>query len=451
MNRSVILSTFRFVGALIVLVGSTTLTEALEITPVKSPGGIEAWLVEDHKNPIITIRASFAGGSRTDPPGKPGLAYLVSGLLDEGAGNLDSPTFQKVLEENSISLSFNTRTDTFSTSLSTLTETSEKAFHLMRLAMTEPRFDAEPFARIRSQVIAGLRSRRENPKRIAGRVWWKAAFPDHPYGMARRGTEATLAQITKDDLQAYVKSQFVRQGLFIGVVGDITPERLSQVLDQVFGTLPLHSEAPTIKTTTPAAVGETMIVERPLPQSVVVFGHKGILRDDPDWCAATVLFEILAGGFGSRLTEEIREKRGLTYGVSAYPLPLDYVGLVVGSVSTMNARVRESINLVRQIWGEFGEHGPTDQEVRDAKAYINGSYGLRFTDSGTIAGLLTAVQRSKLGIDYINRRPDLIEAVSLEDLRRVAKRLFKVDELTFAIVGKPDGVYPTRPAPDPES
>ena len=217
MKQPVVHSTFRFVFTIIGLMGSAALAQAFEITPVKSPGGIEAWLVEDHKNPIVTIRASFSGGSRADPRDKPGLAYLAAGLLDEGAGDLDSPAFQKVLEDNSISLSFNAGTDTFSASLSTLTETSEKAFRLMRLAMMEPRFDNKPFARIRDQAIAGLRSRRENPNRIAGRVWWKAAFPDHPYGMARRGTEATLAKITREDLRTYVKSRFVRQGLFIEI------------------------------------------------------------------------------------------------------------------------------------------------------------------------------------------------------------------------------------------
>lgn len=441
----------RFAVMLAALLLWSPIANAFEITPVTSPSGIKAWLVEDHKNPIITIQATFLGGASGDPAGKPGLANLASGLLDEGAGELDSTAFQKALADNSISLSFNSSTDSFSGALRTLTETSEAAFRLLRLALNEPRFDAAPLERVRGQVMAGLRSRKENPNRIAGRVWWKAAFPDHPYGAPRRGTLVSLPTITSADLQGFTKRTFARDQLYIGVVGDISPARLGQVLDQVFGSLPKASGAAPVPDVNLAFSGETMIVERPVPQSVVVFGHRGILRDDPDWYTATVLFEILSGGFGSRLTEELREKRGLTYGVSTYPIPLEHAGLIVGGVSTVNDRVAESIGLIKDIWARFGAEGPTAEEVRNAKDYVNGSYALRFSNSGAIAGVLTAIQRHDLGIDYIERRNGIIEAITMSDLKRVAKRLFQADELTFAVVGKPTGLVATRPAPDPES
>lgn len=441
----------RFAVMLAALLLWSPIANAFEITPVTSPSGIKAWLVEDHKNPIITIQATFLGGASGDPAGKPGLANLASGLLDEGAGELDSTAFQKALADNSISLSFNSSTDSFSGALRTLTETSEAAFRLLRLALNEPRFDAAPLERVRGQVMAGLRSRKENPNRIAGRVWWKAAFPDHPYGAPRRGTLVSLPTITSADLQGFTKRTFARDQLYIGVVGDISPARLGQVLDQVFGSLPKASGAAPVPDVNLAFSGETMIVERPVPQSVVVFGHRGILRDDPDWYTATVLFEILSGGFGSRLTEELREKRGLTYGVSTYPIPLEHAGLIVGGVSTVNDRVAESIGLIKDIWARFGAEGPTAEEVRNAKDYVNGSYALRFSNSGAIAGVLTAIQRHDLGIDYIERRSGIIEAITMSDLKRVAKRLFQADELTFAVVGKPTGLVATRPAPDPES
>ncbi|MDA0340073.1 MAG: pitrilysin family protein [Proteobacteria bacterium] len=441
----------RFAVMLAALLLWSPIANAFEITPVTSPSGIKAWLVEDHKNPIITIQATFLGGASGDPAGKPGLVNLASGLLDEGAGELDSTAFQKALADNSISLSFNSSTDSFSGALRTLTETSEAAFRLLRLALNEPRFDAAPLERVRGQVMAGLRSRKENPNRIAGRVWWKAAFPDHPYGAPRRGTLVSLPTITSADLQGFTKRTFARDQLYIGVVGDISPARLGQVLDQVFGSLPKASGAAPVPDVNLAFSGETMIVERPVPQSVVVFGHRGILRDDPDWYTATVLFEILSGGFGSRLTEELREKRGLTYGVSTYPIPLEHAGLIVGGVSTVNDRVAESIGLIKDIWARFGAEGPTAEEVRNAKDYVNGSYALRFSNSGAIAGVLTAIQRHDLGIDYIERRSGIIEAITMSDLKRVAKRLFQADELTFAVVGKPTGLVATRPAPDPES
>jgi zinc protease len=437
-------------AVLAMMVAWTPIAGAFEIIKVTSPGGIKAWLVEDHKNPIITLRMAFLGGTSADPAGKKGLAYLASGLLDEGAGRLDSTAFQKALADESISLSFDANTDSFSGGLTTLTETSDQAFRLLRLALTEARFDAEPIERIRGQILAGLRSRKENPNRIAGRVWWKAVFPDHPYGMPKRGTPETLAGITAEDLKGFTQRVFAKDNLFIGVVGDITPDRLGVVLDEVFGALPETSNMPDIPNNEVDFAGDMMIVERPVPQSVVVFGHRGIAREDPDWYAATLLFEVLAGGFGSRLTEEIREKRGLTYGISAYPLPLDHAALIIGGVSTVNDRVAETIDLLKSIWARFGAEGPTDKEIRDAKDYVNGSYNLRFSNSGAIAGVLTAIQRQDLGVDYIDRRPEIIEAVTAKDLRRVAKRLFRAEDLTFVVVGQPTGVTATRNAPDPE-
>ena len=445
------MSRWELIGAVLAaVIAWTPVAGAFEITKVTSPGGIKAWLVEDHKNPIITLRMAFLGGSSADPVGKQGLAHLASGLLDEGAGGLDSTAFQKTLADDSISLSFDANTDSFSGGLTTLTETSDQAFNLLRLALTEPRFDAEPIERVRGQILAGLRSRKENPNRIAGRVWWKTAFPDHPYGKPKRGTPESLSGITAEDLKAFTNRVFARDKLFIGVVGDITPDRLGGVLDEVFGMLPETSGMPEIADIEVEFTGDMMIVERPVPQSVVVFGHRGIAREDPDWYAATLLFEVLAGGFGSRLTEEIREKRGLTYGISAYPLPLDNSALIVGGVSTVNDRVAETIDLLKSIWTRFGAEGPTDKEIRDAKDYVNGSYNLRFSNSGAIAGVLTAIQRQGLGVDYIDRRPAIIEAISAEDLKRVAKRLFRAEDLTFVVVGQPTGVTATRAAPDPE-
>jgi zinc protease len=439
-------------GALLgLLLAWSPAAHAFEITSVTSPGGIKAWLVEDHKNPIITVQLTFLGGSAGDPLDKPGIAYLVSGMLDEGAGELDSTAFQKVLAEESISLSFDANTDSFSGTLTTLTETSDQAFKLLRLALTEARFDAEPLERVRGQIMAGLRSRQQDPNRIAGRVWWKAAFPNHPYGTPGRGTLTSLPTITSDDLKSFARRTFARDNLLIGVVGDIEPKRLGMILDEVFGAFPQKAQLPTVPDIDVKFAGDTMIVERPVPQSVVIFGHRGIPRDDPDWYAGTLLFEVLAGGFGSRLTEEIREKRGLTYGISAYPLPLDHSALIVGGVSTVNDRVAETIGLLKEIWGRFGAEGPTAAEMANAKDYVNGSYNLRFSNSGAIAGVLTAIQREGLGIDYIKRRPEIIEAVTLEDLKRVAKRLFRAEDLTFVVVGRPTGLKATREAPDPES
>ena len=420
---------------------------AVEIKKVTSTNGIKAWLVEDHKNPLITLQFVAKGGASADPKDKNGLAYLVSGLLDEGAGDLDSTSFQALLEKNSISLSFNARMDTFSGTLTTLTETKEEAFRSLRLALTVPRFDKEPVSRVKSQILAGLRASKENPNRIAGRLWWRIAFPNHVYGESKKGSSSSIKNITREDMRQFVKRMFTKDNMTISVIGDITTQELSEVLDDVFSDLSETFVENNIEDGVVENNGKTIVVERDIPQSVVVFGSNGIKRSDPDWYAATILFEVLSGGFGSRLTEEIREKRGLTYGISAYPLPLEKAGIIVGSVSTVNDRVAESIQLVKDIWQKFGDHGPTLEEMRNAKDYINGSFALRFTNSKSIAGVLNAVQRFDLGVDYLKNRSKLINGVTLKELKRVANRLFEANALTFVIVGKPKNVISTMPAP----
>ncbi|MEO9900546.1 pitrilysin family protein [Nisaea sp.] len=427
------------------------MAEAIEIQRVVSPGGIEAWLVEDHKNPIITLSASFEGGAAADPDGKEGLAVLTASLLDEGAGPYDSDAFRRKLEDMVIGLSFSARTDSFSASLQTLTENSGEAFDLLRLAMTEARFDIEPVERIRAQIAAGLKRSENRPQTIASRVWWRAAFPDHSYGRPSRGTVESVGRVTTADMKTFAERVLTRGSLKLGIVGDITPARLGTLLDKTFGTLPESRVATQPVPAKLAAIGETFVVQSSVPQSVVVFGHRGITRDDPDRFAASILMEIMAGGFGSRLTEEIREKRGLTYGIYAYALPLEDAQMIMGGVSTRNDRVAETVRLVREIWEEMALSGPTEEEVRDAKTYINGSFPMRLTSSRPIAGLLVSLQRNGRPIDYLDHREERINAVTMADLKRVAKRLFLTDELTFSVVGQPKGLTATAPAPEPRS
>ncbi len=425
----------------------TVPARARDIQEVTSPGGVKAWLVEDHSNPILSLSFSFVGGESSDPAGKEGRARLVSGLLDEGAGDLDSQAFQKALTDNSITLRFNSRMDRFSGELVTLTETREQAVDLLRLALTRPRFDAEPVERIRAQVQASLRSDLQNPRSIASRVWWAASFPDHPYGHSGDGTAESVAAVTVDDLRAFVQAAFVRQGLVVSAVGDIDPAALAALLDRVFGGLPASGSLPAVADTEPKAVGETMVVTVPVPQSVVVLGHAGIARDDPDWYAASLLNEIMAGGFGSRLTEEIREKRGLVYGVYAYLLPLDHAPLVMGGLATQNARVAESVDILRQEWKRMAEQGPTGAELADALTYLLGSFPLRLTDSDGTARVLMGLQEGDLPIDYLERREALYRAVTLADLKRVAARLYRPEQLTVVVVGMPAGMAATAPTP----
>jgi zinc protease len=414
---------------------------AVEIQRVVSPGGIEAWLVNDPTVPIISLNFSFRGGAALDPKGKEGLAHMVSGLLDEGAGDLDSTAFQSALKDISASISFDAGLDRFGGSMRTLSRNRDAAFRLLRLAVTAPRFDPEPVARIRSQLIAGLLANLENPRRIAGRMWFKTVFPDHPYGRPVNGVQDTIKQLTVADLRGFVARRFARAGLVIGVVGDISREELGRRLDEVFGALPAKPASADLPDVTFSGQGRVIIVRKQIPQSIVIFGQPGIKRDDPDYYAAFVLNHVLGGGgLTSRLTEEIREKRGLVYSVYSYLNPMEHGGLIMGGLGTQNARVTKSLDIVRAEWRRIAENGIGADELASAKTYINGSFPLRLDSGSRIARMLVAIQARKLGIDYLNRRPELINAVTGDDVRRVAQRLFDARKLTVVVVGDPKGL-----------
>lgn len=437
------------VGLVALVAWAAPVAAAVDVQRVVSPGGIEAWLVEDHTTPLISLSLAFRGGAALDPKGKEGLAELVSGLLDEGAGDLDSQAFQRRIADLAMDYGFSSGTDSFHGSLRTLTEHREAAFDLLGLSLSAPRFDPEPVERIRGQILARLARNANDPDEIAGRVWWRTMFPDHPYGRPNEGTPESIRAITIDDLKGFVARRFARDNLIVGVVGDIDAATLAPLLDRAFGKLPQAGTPYEIAEAEPQGAGATVVVERDVPQSVVIFGESGLKRDDPDFYAAYVMNYVLGGGgFSSRLTEEVREKRGLAYSVTSYLTTLDHAGVIQGHVATQNARVAQSLDIIRSEWRRMAQEGPTEQELADAKTYLTGSYPLRMTSTGSLARVLTAIQLEGFPIDYMDKRNSYIEAVTLEDARRVARRLLDPERLTVVVVGKPEGVTPTQEPPE---
>jgi len=430
--------------SLLVAVAITSTAGAVEVQRVTA-GGVEAWLVEDHSNPIISVDIAFRGGAALDPEGKAGLARMAAALLDEGAGEFDSQAFQRRLEDLAIQLRFDAGLDTVGGGMRTLTENRDAAFDLLRLALTQPRFDAEPVARIRGQLAAALRQSAEDPDSVADKRLFATLFPDHPYGRPVEGTPESLEAITAADLHDFAAHRLARDNLVVGVVGDITREQLARLLETTFGALPATSAPATVADVRPATNGETIVVEKPSRQSAIAFAQRGLKRDDPDFYAATVLNHILGGGsFTSRLYEQVREKRGLAYSVDTSLAPLDHAGLIVGGAGTANERAAETLAVIRDQWRQVAKDGVTADELVDTKTYLTGSFPLRFTSSGRIARILVAMQLDDLGIDYLDRRNGLIEAVTLEDVNRLARTLLDPEALTFVVAGQPDGIAKTN-------
>jgi zinc protease len=439
-------------GLFLVALGWSPVARAIDIQQVVSPGGIEAWLVQDSKIPIVAIKFAFVGGIETDPVGKEGLANLASSLLDEGAGPYDSEEFQRRLADNSIGLNFDAGVDAFFGSVKTLTETGDEAWELTRLALTAPRFEAEAVERMRNAVLTRIRRDLGDPDWIARRTFYDTAYPGHPYGRRARGTPETVAGLTADDLRDFVKNRFARDNLLVAASGDITPERLGSVLDRIFGGLPEKAVIPTVADTQPKGGGETVVVPRPQPQSVVLTGQPGLKRNDPDWFAAYIMNYVLGGGsFNSRLMDEIRVKRGLSYGVYSYLLPFDHSALVMAGGSTANPNAGPMIDLMKAEWRRMAEQGITQEELEDAKTFLTGSFPLQFTSTDAIADVALQVRRDNLGIDYLSRRDALINAVTLDDVKRVAGRLLAPEKLLTVVVGQPESVKATRTVEDGRS
>jgi zinc protease len=395
-----------------------------KIERVVSPGGIEAWLVRESSVPLVAMEFAFRGGASQDPADKPGVAYMAASTLDEGAGDLDAKAFQQLIERNAISLSFRANRDDFRGSLKVLSDRKDVGFDLLRLALTQPRFDAEPVERIRAQMLTALKRETTSPSDIGSRLWWRTAFPDHPYGRPTNGTLESVPNIQRDDLKAFTGRVLARDNLKVGVVGDIDAKELGLVLDRIFGALPARSELHSVPDTKLASLGRTLEVELDVPQTVVSFGGIGIARKDPDYIPAFIVNHILGGGsFSSRLYREVREKRGLAYSVYSYLLPLDATSLFMGGTQTRTDKSKEAVGLIEEEIKRLAQSGPSEDELDKTKSYLKGSYALNFDTSTKIAAQLVQLQVDELGMDYWERRNGLIDAVTLEDVRRVAKRL----------------------------
>jgi zinc protease len=398
--------------------------EAVNIQEVTSPGGITAWLVEDYTVPIVTLNLAFRGGSAQDPDNRAGLANMMSALLDEGAGDLDSAAFQTKLQDLNIDLSFDAGRDAFFGNLRTLSQHQDEAFDLLRLALTEPRFDEEPMARIRGQILSSLRRSETDPNEIAGKAWGRVLFDGHPYGRPTEGELETVAAITADDLRAFHERTIGRDNLYVAVVGAIDAETLGRELDRVFGALPEETDLKPVPEATPRE-GVRERVGLAVPQTVIRMGGKALKRDDPDFIPAYIANHILGGGsFSSRMYEEIREKRGLAYSVGTGLAAYDRAGAYVAAAATRADTAQTAIDVMTDEIRRFAAEGPTEQELAKAKSYLIGNYALRFDDSRKIARQLISIQLDELGIDYIDRRNDLVRATTLDQVQRAAERVF---------------------------
>jgi len=415
----------------------------VDIQEITTPGGIEVWLVEEHSLPFVALELRFRGGTSLDAEGKDGAISLMTSLLEEGSGDMDSRAFARAAEQIAAEFSYRAGDDAVSVSARFLTDTSDEAADLLRASIVEPAFNPPALERVRAQMVSILQSSLKDPDEIVRNAFSELVFGDHPYGGPEDGTIESVSSLTREDIQAAHKAVFARDRVFVSAVGDITADEISTLVDDLLGDLPATG-APLPRPADTNMPGGVKVIDYETPQSAVIFGQPGIERDDPDFFAAYVLNHIIGGGgFSSRLMTEVRQKRGLTYGVYSYLSLKDNAQTWIGSVSSANDRVAEAIEVIRDQWTRIKEEGVTAEELEDAKTYITGAYPLRFDGNGPIADIAVGMQVDGLPRDYIATRNDKMNAVTLEDVNRVAREWLDPAKLTFVVVGQPEGLEST--------
>lgn len=412
---------------------------AVEVQDITTPGGIKAWLVEEHSIPFTALEIQFRGGSALDRPGKRGETNLMMATLEEGAGDMNAQDFAKARDSLAASYDFGSYKDSVTISARFLTENRDDAIALLRQAIMQPRFDPDAVDRVRGQVMSILRNKETDPGDIASKAFNAMAFGDHPYGSDEDGTFESIATLTHDDMVTAKSRVMTRDRIYVGAVGDISADELSTLLDSLLEGLP--ETGPDLPARVePELTGGLTVLPFETPQSVVIFGQRGIPRDDPDFIPAYIANEIFGGGSDSRLMHEVREKRGLTYGIGTYLVGYDHSEEVLGQFSSGNGSVAEALDVVKQEWAKMAKDGVSEDELDMAKTYLTGAYALRFDGNAPIARILVGMQMDGLSTDYITTRNDLVNAVTLEDINRVAKRIYDPETLTFVVVGQPEGL-----------
>jgi len=427
-----------FLALTIIFFSSSAFAKVQEI---KTPKGFTVWLVEEHSLPIITANISFTGaGLAYDPKDKEGRGNLTAALLLEGAGEQGSKAFNEALENDAIHLNIGADDDTLHANLETLTEHKDRAFSMLSDALIRPRFDADAIERTRAKMQAILVEQSESPGYKLSVAWAKNIYGDHPYSRIGLGTKESLDALKIADFKNFTKNYITKENILISVVGDISPVEITSIIDAKFASLPeKYSPDSSVADVAFPAEPATVLVKHEIPQTMVSFGLSGLKRNDPDYIPGYVMNYILGGnGLSSRLGQEIRVKRGLAYAATSQLRPKAHIGLWQGMFSTRNDQAKLAMETLKNTLAEYAKNGITQTELDDAKAYLTGSFVLDLSSNQEVANFLTVMQLYHLGSDYLEKRNDMMNAVTLVDIKRVNARLIDPSKLRVVMVGKPE-------------
>ncbi len=414
----------------------------LDIQTLKTPGGINLWLVEDHTLPVIGINFAFRSGASTDAADRQGVSQLLSNTLDEGAGDITSEQFQAALRDNAIDLGFSSSRDSFGGSMRTLVRHKDKALELLKLAVTSPRFDQEAVDRMKQANLTRIRASMSDPDWIGARIMNDRVFGAHPYVQNSGGTLASMAALTPEDLRAARARHFARDRLYVGIAGDVTAAEAARIVDDIFGGLPetAKTDGKVGASDMPAAT-KPVFYATPQPQTNLTMVWPGISIHDVDHYAGVVMDYIYGGGgFSSLLMNEVREAKGLTYGIYSDMMNMDHADRYTVAGSMLPQNVAPTIQMVRAIADRMRTTDVTAEQLQAAKDYLTGSMPLHFGSTMSVAGAVTGLQINNRPATALDDVRATIMAVTPADIRRVATRVFMHEPQVILVGAKPEGI-----------
>ncbi|MBF0428296.1 MAG: insulinase family protein [Magnetococcales bacterium] len=413
-------------------------TERDKIRQFSTTAGAGVILIENHVNPMVEVRILVRGGSAYDPSDRAGVAYMTAWMFNEGAGELNSTTFQERLHYYGISLAANAHQDTLEISMTTLSEHLEEAWTRLGESLTQPRLDPVDFQRGVRERVAELMKSEEEPAFRAGRALYPLIYGDHPYARPVNGNPESIQKITLADIRRHHIAAFRGPGMVIAVAGDVTLEKLQELTTRHLAKLnPLPGQFPPIPQAVTGKKGVAHHIEMDLPQTTLRLGVVGISRDDPDFYAMTVMNQILGGGgLTSRLTNSIREQRGLAYGIFSHFSPLSGRGPFQISTETKTESASEALSLIRQELTHLTRERVGEEELRDVKRYLTGSFPLQLDGLDKLAESWSRIVFYQRGLDYLDKWPERIRAVTQKDIQRVSRRILEIKRFNVVTVGK---------------
>lgn len=395
-------------------------------TEVVTPKGFKLWLIEEHQVPIVSMAFLFKKAGRGyDTDDKEGLAMLVADVLPHGAGKYDSHDYHETLELNGISLGFNVGLENFSGQITFPSTNIAAAEDVLAETFKSPLFPEDTLKSSKQQFLAALASQKETPQGELGLEFAQILYGNHPYARNPLGNAQDIQNLSREDLQNYVKTMLVKENIIIGIAGDISSDRAAELADNVFSSLAESSDIKELEAPKINLESQRHKIERKTAQVTSSFAALGVAREDKDFYPLYVANYVFGGsGLTSRLSLEAREKKGLTYGIGTYLATDKKTPLILGQFSSTPENYEQMYQILLNEWQKFAKTGVSKKELDDAKNYLLASYNLRFNSTEGLADMLVAMQQYNLGLDFLQKRNGYIKDITLKQVNKAAQRYF---------------------------